>query len=132
MPIQYSVTDINFMSDLNELMDSLTAETPEPSVELRDSDNVLLMSIKASGIEYNRNTFPYDTYEKAAKRIYESIKPKSDDVKLDLTFDLSRWSEFPQRNFSLSKAGLEHNFDVDTWHWWLLNELERIVKRTPS
>ena len=132
MPYNYNVTDINFMSDLNELMDSLTAETPEPSVEIKDPDGVLLMSIKSSGIEYNRSAFPHDTYVQAAKKLYKRIRPMEESLELDFTFKLSPWMDFPQKQFSLTRSGLEHNFEVDTWHWWLLNELEKIVKLTPS
>lgn len=130
MPYNYNVTDINFMSDLNELMDSVTAEMPEPSVEVKDSSGALVMSIKASGIKYNRDSFPHDTYQQAARRVIAIIK--GDHTQIDFSFDLSQWSEFPKRTFSLNVAGLEHNFEVDTWHWWVLNELEKMVKKTPS
>lgn len=89
-----------------------------------------VLTIKSSGLSYNQDAFPQDTTEQAARRVYEIIKPKHTQfgAVLDLNLTLASYKEFPEKHFRVSKNGVEHNYDVDTWHWWMLEHLDKIVK----
>jgi hypothetical protein len=34
----------------------------------------------------------------------------------------------PEQYFRVNKEGVEYSYDVDTWHWWMLEYLNKIVK----
>jgi len=106
------------------------AEPTEPSVLIAEPNGPKVLSIKTSGITYNREQFPQDTAEQAARRVYEIMKPKTNTfgVTLDLDLKLQAYKEFPQQYFRVNKEGVEYSYDVDTWHWWMLEYLNKIVK----
>lgn len=107
--------------------------TAEPSMTFTGPDSKTVIMFKSSGIQYNREQFPSDTAQQAARRVYDVIKPP---VKLlpqpVVNFTLHAWRDYPERTFKLSKDGIEHTFELDTWHWWLMHYLEELVKRMPS
>lgn len=135
MPSQTSLFDW-----INE---SPAINTPEPSILIHENSSnitgsterpVSILSVKSSGLFYNRDAFPQDTTEQAALRVYEIIRPKNTNfgAVLDLNLRFNAYNEFPERYFRVNKSGVEHNYDVDTWHWWMLEHLDKIVKSMPS
>lgn len=128
---------------LFELLDeSQKITSTEPSVLIhQNSSNITatekpqtVLTVKSSGLFYNQDAFPQDTTEQAARRVFDIIRPKYNNLiaPLDLNLTLDAYREFPKRYFRVNKSGVEHNYDVDTWHWWMLEHLDRIVKSMPS
>lgn len=114
----------NWSDDQKELK---FVEATEPSITFQHPElNEMLFSIKASGIFYNRDAFPNHTSEQAAKLIAGSIR-KNFCNKLDLK--LVAYKEYGERVFKVSVDGIEHNYDVDTWHWWFLEYLAKHIKQ---
>jgi hypothetical protein len=118
----------------DELMDqNTTTETPEPTVTFRSNAGIVV-EFRPSGIFYNRTLFPSDTSLQAAQRVYDIIKPLSDALPnvIDVNFTIIAWKQYPERTFCASPKGIQHNFDVDTWHWWMLEHLTKLVTRKLS
>jgi hypothetical protein len=116
-----------------ELKNTMTTHDAEPCVNFLIEDGVNVMSIKSSGIVFHRDSFPNDSYEQAAKRVYNIIKPASALlVQPELNWTLSAWREFPQRTFRVTKDGIEHNYELDTWHTWFMMKLNELIRRMPS
>jgi len=108
-------------------------KVPEPSITFADSSSKQILAIKSSGIVYNRDAFPNDSSKQAAERVYACIKPFSKQINQpELNWQLDAWNEYPKRMFKASKDGIEHNFDLDLWHWWMMDHLEKLVKNMPS
>lgn len=107
-------------------------EPTEPSVLIAEPNGPKILTIKTSGITYNRDEFPQDTAKQAAQRVYDVIKPKHDHVgaQLDLNLTLSAFKEHPQRKFRVNKDGVQHDYNVDTWHWWMLEYLGKLAQHS--
>lgn len=130
--LQTSLFDLLQWDDENDYR-PITHDT-EPTVLITGGSMPVILTIKSSGIFYNQDAFPHDTAGQAAQRIYDSIKTKCPDlgIELDLNLTLQSYKEYPQRKFRVNKDGVDHNYDVDTWHWWMLEYLDRLVKSMPS
>lgn len=116
--------------------DSLAKVTKpsEPVVEWSDNEaGGAIFSLKASKMEYNRDLFPNDTYQQAARRFFKKIE--SDlrytfkDSK-EFSMRLREYKDYPDREFVITRDGqIRHNYEINTWHWWFLDELQILVKR---
>ena len=105
----------------------------EPCVTFSNVDGKDILSVKASGIFYNRDEFPRDSYEQAAKRVYALFAPIDPTLpQPDLSWEFSAWGIYPDRKFKVGKSGIDHNYDLDTWHHWFVERLTRLVRKSPS
>ena len=88
---------------------------------------VEVFSIKASGLFYNQTQFPHDTYQQAAQRTFDAMRQS---LSSDHTIyvQLTAYKEHPARHFNVTKDGIDHNYSTDTWHWWMIQNLEEIIK----
>lgn len=121
----------DWKSEIEKVKDAI--DSAEPTVNFTTEGGVVVFSIKSSGVFYNRDEFPKDTTEQAARRVYEMIKPVSSWItQPDLKWSLSEWRENPRREFVINKNGITHNYDLDVWHHWFMEHLNRLVKRPPS
>lgn len=86
-----------------------------------------VFTIKSSGLQYNQEKFPNDTYQLAASRTFEALRG-SLNKDGTLSIRLNAYKEHPERHFEITKDGIEHSYSTDTWHWWLLQNLEELCK----
>ncbi len=105
----------------------------EPKVTFAAKDNVEVFVLTSSGMLFNRELFPHDSYQQAAKRTFLVIDSILRDTLTDnsrtFNFRLKEWREFPIRNFEIAASGvITHNYEVDTWHWWFLEALGKLVR----
>ena len=108
---------------------ALDDKDPEPSILISGQDAKVLLSIKSSGIEYNRKDYTNDTAQQAAERVYRCIMPLHKSIRQpEIHWTLHAYNKYPERVFKVSHEGIEHNFDVDVWHWWMLDYLTKLVK----
>jgi hypothetical protein len=104
-------------------------EATEPNLNFIDSDNkTVVFSIRSSGLKYNREAFPKDSYEQAARKVAGLIQQHFNKT-LDLK--LNPYKDIEQKVFVANGSGVQHNYEVDTWHWWMLECLDKIM-RAPS
>lgn len=87
----------------------------------------VIISITSDGIQYNRNLFPNHTTEQAAQLAAKALKHKTKGGKT-LSLNIYVPGQKP-RNFIITEYAIEHNYDVDTWHWWFLTHLFKCMKR---
>lgn len=120
-------TTKEFFSDLENL---LYTPSGEPQVNFTTEGGITIFTLKSSGMQYNRDEYPHDTAEKAAKKFYEMIKPMSSDLSMpELRWEFSEWGGNPRREVVISKGeGVRHNYDLDIWHDWFVEHLNRLVK----
>jgi hypothetical protein len=100
----------------------------EPCVKFQDSEGVEVLTLKPHGMVYNRDVFSRDTFRQAALRIYKCVVPKDKSLTIPLILKLNPWKEHPERLFILDKNGVDHNFELDTWHWWMISELDKLMR----
>lgn len=101
-------------------------EATEPNLNFLDDDNrTIVFSIRSSGIAFNRDAFPNDTYEQAARRVAKCIKQHFDKT---LNLKLNPYKDIEQKVFVANSEGVYHNYEVDTWHYWMLECLDKIMK----
>jgi hypothetical protein len=97
-------------------------EDAEPRLNIMDN-NTILISLSTSGIRYNRESFPNDTYAQAAKRVAMRIRSEYND---NLKLEFSQYKGIEAKFFIVNDSGIQHNYDVDTWHYWMLNSLNEL------
>ena len=130
--VQPNIPNMNY----NHSLDSLGSVTQpkEPTIEWSDNDaGATVFTLKSSRMEYNRVVFHQDTYQQAARRFFKKIEA---DLRYafkntkEFSIRLKEHNDYPDREFAITcDAEIRHNYDVDTWHWWFLNELQLLVKR---
>lgn len=104
----------------------------EPMMTFNDSDGVVF-TIASSKLEFNKERFPNYTYKHAAALVYKLLV--SPGVRLTVknnkpfVITLSAYKDFPERNFTISKDGIDHNFHIDLWHWWMLETVSEMVRK---
>lgn len=110
----------------NPKLDHGFIEATEPNLNFLDDDNkTVVFSIRSSGLLFNRDAFPNDTYEQAARRVAERIKKHFDKT---LNLKLHPYKDIGEKVFVANGSGVQHNYEVDTWHWWMLECLDKIMK----
>ena len=128
--VQPNIPNMNY----NHSFDSLGGVTKpkEPTIKWSDND-VAVFTLKSSRMEYNRDVFYQDTYQQAALRFFKKIES---DLRYtfknakEFSIRLKAHNDYPDREFAITcDAEIRHNYDVDTWHWWFLDELQLLVKR---
>lgn len=100
----------------------------EPVIKFQDETGTEVLAVTSRGLVYNRTLFSQDTFRQAARRIYRCVVPKDKTLVIPLSFKLREWNGNPERVFIMDKNGVEHNFDLDTWHWWLIDELDKLMR----
>lgn len=129
MPAQFAWEDINNDEPLI-FRDSVEQE---PKVSFADKDGILL-TVKSSGVEYNRELHPHDSYKKAAERVFQFIEERlltarAMDSKTPIyDIGLKAWTEYEARHFIITAQGVQHNFNLDNWHWWMIEHLNTLLK----
>jgi hypothetical protein len=104
------------------------------------NDGKMLMQFKSSTIVFNRDEYPHDTAKQAARRVYEFLQRfQQPQISLGITskdgvnWTIKPWKQFPERHIQMFvDDGIRHNYDehdLDTWHWWFLNELTTLMKK---
>lgn len=101
----------------------------EPRVTLTYNGDTVL-DILSSGIKYNRDKFPNDSYKEGAKKVHQALKSFAHWMKNEgsIIFELRAWGDNPSRKITITKDSIDHNYDIDTWHWWLLNGVSELIK----
>lgn len=111
----------------------IVGQDVEPTINFLTTDGFIILTLSSSKIEYNRTVFLSDTYQQAAKRVLDSFKRS-----LLYNFDISRspatlkfnsYKEHSAKHFNIHADMIEHNYTLDTWHWWMLEELRDLIKR---
>jgi hypothetical protein len=96
----------------------------EPRLDIMDeSNNAVLITLKPSGIQYNRDAFCNDTYAEAAKRVAERIRTHLNNT---LNAQFLPYKDIEAKFFIVNDQGVQHNYEVDTWHYWMLNSLNEL------
>ena len=106
----------------------------EPKVVFKDENDVAVLTLSSSKLEYNRDVFSSDSYQQAAKRLFDALDRPifSKNLKTIKRFDfkLVAYKEFPERMFEiLSDGTINHNYDLDHWHWWLFECFSELVRK---
>lgn len=108
----------------------------EPVVEWSDSTvGGKIFALKSSRMEYNRDLLHGDTYQKAAQRFFKKIEADlryalKHSYSKEFSIRLNEFKDYPSREFVITRTEVRHNYEnIDTWHWWFLNELEILVQR---
>ena len=114
--------------NLNVDLNSITKE--EPRVTLRYKGEAVL-EFKSSCVQYNRDQYPDDSFKQAAEKVYEGLWVHSYDFRTNkcITFEVPQWGPNPERKIFITPDGITHNYEVDTWHWWVLNSVEKLIKQ---
>lgn len=80
--------------------------------------------------EYNRKDNPDDTYEIAAKKLFnfltmyeKQILESSITINPQITVDAG-----DPKFFKISRTGIDHNYELDLWHSWMVLTLHRMVR----
>jgi hypothetical protein len=101
-------------------------EATEPNLNFIDSDyKTVVFSIRSSGLSFNRDAFPNDSYEQAARRVADCI---TQHFSKTLNLKLNPYKDIKEKIFVANESGVQHNYEVDTWHWWMLECLDKIMK----
>ncbi len=105
----------------------------EPKVTFTTKDSIEVFVLTSSGLYFNRDAFPHDSYRQAAKRTFTVLENVLRDILSDKTrtfnFRLKEWKENPVRNFEIAATGtITHNYELDVWHWWFLEALSKLVR----
>lgn len=101
-------------------------EATEPNLNFLDGDNkTIVFSIRSSGIAFNRDAFPNDTYDQAARRVAKCITQHFNKT---LNLKLNPYKDIKEKVFVANDSGVQHNYEVDTWHYWMLECLDKIMK----
>lgn len=110
-----------------------TERESEPKVTFATPDNLVVLTMTASGVAYNRDLFSSDSYLQAAKRVFSILEQFIDEpMKQNKHFSihLKNWRDFPPRDLKLDSTGaITHNYDLDTWHWWLFESLSELIRK---
>lgn len=102
----------------------------EPCVTLSDVSGTPVLKIKTSGLEYNRETYPHETSKQAAERVYQVLtRALHTDAKPGLHLTLAAFGDYPQTTFILSSQGCQHDFNLDLWHWWMIEHLVHLLSK---
>ena len=123
-------------NDLANRQDSVfsTVEETEPKVVFRDKNEVDVLTLTSTKLEYNRDAFSTDSYHQAAHRLFSALDDtmlsKSMHQTKQVTIRLKEYKELPQRIFGVHTDGtIEHNYNLDLWHWWLLETFSDLVRK---
>lgn len=117
-----------------QIPDNLVLMENEPRVTFADPNKTEVLVLTSSGLFFNRDAFPHDSYRTAAKRAFavidNTMREYLTDNKRSFNFRLKEWKEFPVRQFEIACDGtITHNYDnIDTWHWWFLQALGKLVR----
>lgn len=105
----------------------------EPSVSFTTPDEINVLTLSATKLRYNRELFSSDSYRDAARRVFEVIERTfSSTLKTSKSIRLriNEWHNNPSRYFEVFASGeINHNYDLDHWHWWLIESLSELVKK---
>lgn len=110
---------------------SVPKEESEPNMEFTTNGQTLL-TINSREIKYNHTDFPNDTAKQATARIFPLLKGA---LLHGLTKDrpsilrLKAHKDQPEREITFAVHGIEHNYTINTWTWWLLHHLESHIKK---
>lgn len=81
--------------------------------------------------EYNRTQYPDDTYEIAAKKIFNVLQTYEKVIlggkEINITPQISIDAGEP-KFFKITRLGIDHNYDLDLWHSWMVLSLHRLVR----
>lgn len=109
------------------------ASNIEPTLNFMTADGMNILTMSSSKLEYNRELFPNDTYRQAAARVFESFNRgllyNFDLSERPVTLNFDPFGEHSAKHFKVHRDMIEHNYTLDTWHWWMLEELRDIIKR---
>lgn len=107
-------------------------EIKEPAMEFTDGKTTILR-LAASGMGFNHAGFPNYTYREAAHKVFNVVvSPAVRAIvknKQTHSIKLVAYKSYPERYFNITPDGVEHNFDVDTWHWWMFESLNDMIKK---
>lgn len=123
-PSQFAWSDLSTQTEFNGI------SVPEPELRFL-VDGEIVLTIKSTGVFYNLEKYPSDTFKIAANRVMqafsESILPhvEPDYAKL---IRIDAWKNAPEKIMYITTTGIEHNFELDTWHWWMFEELNKLIK----
>lgn len=105
----------------------------EPTVNFMTADGMNILTMSSSKLEYNREMFPNDTYRQAAMKVFDSFSRgllyNFDLSERPVTLNFDAFGEHSAKHFKVHRDAIEHNYTLDTWHWWMLEELCDIIKR---
>ena len=104
---------------------------PEPTMEFSKNGTEILR-LTSREIRYNHSEFPNDTAKQAAQRIFPMIRgtmlhglTKDKPV----TIRLRAYEDQPEREITFAVHGIEHNYVINTWTWWMLHNLEELIAK---
>ena len=111
-----------------EPMESLE-EALEPAMIFYDDDSSrdVIFTIKASGMYYNKEKFPNHTYKMAAKRLAACINGSYGGA---INIVMFEYKDSTAKHFKLTADGVKHNYELDTWHWWMIETFTQLMKKT--
>lgn len=112
----------------NDIQEMKLVEATEPNLNFLDSDNkTVLFSIRSSGLSYNREAFPNDSFTQAAEKIAACITKNFGKT---LNLKLNAYKDIEEKVFVANGEGVYHNYEVDTWHYWMLDKLSSFIKHS--
>lgn len=134
VPAQFAWGEING-EDRLVMRDSANAITePEPKIQFADKNGVLL-TIKSTGVEYNRTERPHDSYRQAAENFFNFIQERLIPVGGTVShtspiydIGLKAWRQYEAKKFEVCRTGITHNFELDNWHWWMIDHLQTLLR----
>lgn len=104
----------------------------EPKMVFSDSSGVAVLTLSSSGLLFNRDVFVNDSYTQAAKRAFAVLDSAiSETLAINKSFSLRlrKWNHIPPREITFFASGeINHNYDLDNWHWWFLESLSKLIK----
>ena len=103
-------------------------EVLEPAMIFYDDDSSrdIIFTLKASGLYYNKEQFPNHTYKEAAKRLAACINGSYGGT---LNIVMFEYKDHETKHFKLTPDGVDHNYEIDTWHWWMLETFSQLMKK---
>lgn len=98
----------------------------EPRLDIMDESNTIVITLKPSMIQYNRDAFVNDRYAQAAKRVAECIRTQLNNT---LNVQFLPYKDIEAKFFIVNDQGVHHNYEVDTWHYWMLSSLNELFQK---
>lgn len=102
---------------------------PDPRKMFLDENSKLLFTIDSSTIRYNRELFTEDSFDVAAKKIFDQIIKLFDDTLCKgCCVILQEQNKNCDKYFNISFSGINHNYELDIWHWWFVHTLSKMIR----